>query len=384
MAATTTLPTPAPAGAPPGAPASPHGKGKGDAAALLVPFTRASHEHVEPFMDVTQQLGAAAVNLPVADVPAYGYLRAIFLRVDGTGGTGGSAVGNEDAPWSVIGDISLSDVNGASIVGPFTGHDLFLANKYGGYNFWPDPTLSPIFSAVSSNGNFAFALRVPVEISARDALGAIPNENAASAYKLRVTIAASTGLFTTPPVTTLPAVRVRAWMEAWTQPNPSDLRGNPQEQQPREMGTLAFWTKNVKNVSAGAQTIKLDRVGNLMRNLVLIFRNATPVRDSTDFPDPLQLVWDGRTILNIGRDVLRHYAWERYGFLAAALETGVFVLDFTHDFDGHPGGELRDLWLATTQASRLELVGNFGVAGTLSILTNDVQPVGNIYQPVAG
>ncbi|NEC08660.1 hypothetical protein, partial [Streptomyces sp. SID7909] len=91
--------------------------------------------------------------------------------------------------WNVISEIALIDVNGAPVVGPFSGYDLYLINKYGGYGYASDPKQSPMYSGVSATGgNFRMLLRVPVEFSAREGLGALPNANAASTWKLRVTL----------------------------------------------------------------------------------------------------------------------------------------------------------------------------------------------------
>lgn len=351
---------------------------------IIVPnrFTRAAKEHVEPFADNSVQMAAGPVQVGPLDVISFGYLRHIVLQVTTSGGVGGAATvaAKEDAPWSALRDITLSDVNGAPIVGPLSGYDLYLANKYGAYTFDTDPANTPNFSAVAvgagATGHFTFQLRVPVEIAGRDALGALPNMNAASTYKLSYSVAGSADVYSTAPATTLPTVRVRAWIEAWTQPQGADLRGLPNEQRPPAEGTSQYWTKQVVNINAGDQRIRLTRMGNLIRNLIFIQRNATPVRSTTDFPDPVRIEWDGKIKDNIGRDVLRNQVRERYGF---AGDTGVFVWEFTHDLDYRPGNEMRDLYLATTQATRMELVGNFANAGTLTILTNDVAPAADIF-----
>ena len=73
---------------------------------------------------------------------------------------------------------------------------------------------------------------------------------------------------------------------------------------------------------------------------------------------------------------------EEYGI---PIIDGVFVYDFTHDDDGHPGNEDRNLWLPTVQATRLEVQGSFGTNATnLEIITNDVAPVGAPVTPVGG
>lgn len=354
----------------------------------LAPFTRAAREHTEPFFDTSTLMTAAAQNVGPIDVPAYGFLRHIWLLVTTSGGSGAGVVAREDAPYNALSNVQLTDVNGAPIVGPIDGYDLFLINKYGAYTFQCDPVNNPVFSAVAaSGGNFAFAMRIPVEIAQRDALGSLPNQNAASTYKVLYNVSASGTVYSTPPGTTLPTVRVRMWAECWTQPSATDLRGMAQATVPPALGTTQFWSRTIKVTASGNNVVQFPRVGNLIRTLILVNRDTTPVRSTTNFPDPVQLQLDGRVLLNEGRDLFRTYMTERYDYAgssgssaaAVQLDTGVMVWDFTHDLDYKPGNELRDLYIPTTQATRLELVGSFGAAGTLSILTNDVAPAGDVF-----
>lgn len=358
-----------------------------------VPFTRAAKEHIEPFQDVSQQIGASSVQLGPYDVPAYGYMRYLVLHVTATGGVGGAATvaASEDAPWSAIQEVALLDVNGAPIVGPLSGYDLFLINKWGGYGFSTDPRQSPTYSAVATgagaSGNFSFLLRIPVEVSPRDALGALPNQNAASTYKLRVTLADSSLIYSTAPATTLPTVRIRAHLEAWTQPTATDLRGNANAQQPPAVGTTSYWSKTIINIPSGQQTVRLPRVGNYIRNLIFVWRDAaagTRAAGANNWPDPAVTMWDTKILEYLPRDIWRDYMQRRYDYTGSAdaargLDTGVYVRDFAHDFDGHVGYELRDSWLPTVQSTRLEVQGSFGGAGVLTVLTNDVSPAGEIF-----
>lgn len=358
----------------------------GSAPAVYIPFTRGAYEHLEPVLDVSQIIDGNTHNIGPFDVPAYGYLRSLLILVEATGGVGGGAtvVAFEDSPWSAVNTIIFYDVDGAPVMS-VSGHDLYLIHKYG-QSFLLDPVSSPSFSAVAvgagATGNFSFILRLPLEISNRDGYGSLPNQAANSTFKVLLTMANSAGIYTTPPATTLATVRWRVWAEEWSQPNQTDLMGRPQMPEPPDAGTTMFWSKSVKVVGAGSQTVRIDRVGNLVRNLIFIFRDTTPVRSTTNFPDPIQLMWDGRIVTNEGRAIRRHLMQEHYGYAAASLDTGVIVYDFIHDFMGKAGAELRDLWVPTTQGSRLDLVGTFGVAGNLTILCNDIQPVGNIYTPV--
>lgn len=351
---------------------------------IVVPFVRAAQEHQEAFLDVSQVIGAGNVPLSPVDIPAYGFMRGIFIEVTATGGTGAAAIAKGDAPFSAVTDISVMDVNGAPIVGPLDGYDVFLANKYGGYRRAnTNPRLHPDFQPVQTTGNFSYLLYVPIEVSGRDGLGSLANLNAASSYKLRVTVAGSGSVYSTNP-TTLPTVRVRAWLDAWTQPSPEDLRGNPQATQPPAHGTTSFWSKNVVNVNSGQQTIRLQRVGNLIRDLIFVYRDASGVRNKTNFPAPFQIYWDTRLLKELQPITWRGQMAQKFNLTGAddsagGLDTGVYVEDYMHEFDGQVGAELRDGWLPTVQSTRLEVFGNFGAAGTLTILTNDVSPAGEVF-----
>lgn len=360
---------------------------KRQAPAYLVPFTRAAKEHIEPFNDDTRQLGASSISVGPVDVAAYGFARGIYIQVDATGGTGTGAVAAEDGPWSVIDEIQLIDVNGAPLwLG--SGYDLYLANKYGGYFYYNDPKNDPTtFSAISgTGGNFRWLLRIPVEINPRDGLGSLPNQNAASSYKIKYTIAPSTKVYSTPPATTLPTVRVRAHLDAWSQPTQTDLRGNTNATAPPAVGTTMFHSKTIFNLPSGFQNVKLSRMGNYIRSLIFINRDTNGSRSTgaTLFPDPSVLYWDTRPLQNAPRDLWRSLMVRRTGYTAAAeqpngLDNGVFVMDFAHDFDGAIGFELRDGWIGTAQSTRMELSGTWGGASVLTAITCDVSPAGEIY-----
>jgi hypothetical protein len=114
-----------------------------------------------------------------------------------------------------------------------------------------------------------------VELSAREALGALPNMNAAQTYRSRIRQDVSGSVYGTPP-STLPTVRYRATMEGWTAPQTGE--------QPPALGTVQQWSKQVYNISPGGQTIRLQRVGNAIRNLILVARDASGVRQDTLSP----------------------------------------------------------------------------------------------------
>jgi hypothetical protein len=308
-------------------------------------------------------------------VPAYGYFRNLYIYVQATGGTGSAAVYQEDAPWSAINEFALSDINGGQIVGPLGGYDLFLINLVGGYSGWSDPTLSAAYVTPTTAGNFEFILRVPVELSSRDGVGSLPNMNASSTYKFRIVLSNLLGIYSTNP-TGIPSVRVRVWYEGWAAPGVSGPAGAVNALQPPAIQTTQMWTRQVFTINSGANTIRTQRVGNVIRNLLLIFRNVTPARIAT--PDPLALYLDSALVQNESLGLRRHFMRERIAG-GTTLPTGLIVFDYTHDFDGFLGGETRDQWLKTQASTRLEWQGSFSAAGTLTVLTNDIAVVGNPY-----
>jgi hypothetical protein len=368
---------------------------KEPAPVATLPFVRSSFRHTEQFWDRTQIITTAPVALGPVDVAPFGYARSILLIVEtSTDGTAGSGVltATGDGPFNVIRDISLSDVNGQNLVGPLNGYDLFLMNLFGGYAWNSDPRTLPDYEY--SLTRISFTLRIPLEITQWDAYGSIPNMNAASTYKLNLSLAGGSTVYSTAP-TAYPTLRIRAVLEAWALPQAQDLNGAPQEQRPPAVNTTQFWTKNNQVIAAGDQSLRIQRMGNLIRNIIFVNRDASGVRKvNTDFPDPIRITWDNRDLMI--HPFRYHQTWlgEMYqGNMfpdrsQTPLDddastngeprylTGVVPLPFHDDQDGHPGNENRNLWLPTVESQGLYLRGTFVAAGSVDILVNDVIPAG--------
>lgn len=360
--------------------------------------------------DDSRAMLASTQDLPVLNVPPAGFLQDIYLLSQGT--VAGNAVVTvavrEDYPWSTIDTITFEDVNNAPIVGPISGWDLYIINKYGGYVFVDDPRFSPIYRLDTLTGtnatasSWSFCLRIPVELVKRDSLGALPNKSGTAMFKVRIRLAASGSVYTTAP-TTLPTVRTRIQQADWWEPDATDLKGRPQAQNPPAVQTTQYWSKIDYAVNAGSLRQKLDRVGYLIRNLLFVLRDSTPLRSTgeTDFPDPFLLRVEGNTLMTRLKDIWLHRmaddgylgqvagavtsartgVADNYVGTAAAIATpskdnGVYVEPFCKDFSAKPGYETRRGYLATSSAARLEAQGTIGGAGahTLTVLTNDVAP----------
>jgi hypothetical protein len=118
----------------------------------------------------------------------------------------------------------------------------------------------------------------------------------------------------------------------------------------------------------------LPRVGNTIRTIIIIARNASGVREDGVMPNPFSLNLDARVLTNELQAIRQQLQTEGLE-TSIARDTGVHVFYFNNSILGHIGDETSDLWLPTVQSTRLELAGNSAIAGNLQILTNDIVQV---------
>lgn len=358
------------------------------AGAMVIPFTRASDYHIESTnLDVQRLLNATNQDLGTADIVAVGYAACVVIYVStAVAGSGGSAAGAEDAPFNALNTIQFKEPNGNTTFEINSGYELLCINKFGGYEFGQDPRQSYTFSAINATtGNFAFMLRLPLALNYREALAALPNQDAAATFKLKMSLSASTVIYATPPATTLPTIRVQAWLEAWDQPAPSQ-GGVANQTEPAGMNTTQYWSVSQHTVPAASFKAQFKRVGNPIRLWLLIHRRSGTSRANgdTDFPAQMTYWYDTRPRETIDKNVWLDRIYRRYGYFgtvdtAGARENGVYPFDFCHDFIGRVGHETRDEWLETIPSTRVEFEGTYAQAGVLTYLTNDVGVVGNIF-----
>lgn len=353
------------------------------------PFRIGVKSHEEINYDTTITQTASTIDLPVLEIPPAGFLRGIYVLVEcfSTNSAATSAYLDNNAPFSIIDTITLEDTNSKPIVGPFNGYDLYVVNKYGGYAFSSDPKQSPAYTSTVGSGDntINFVLRIPVELVARDALGALPNKSGTNKFKVRIRIAPSGALWTTAPTEAL-SVRIRMVQEDWWEPDTTDLKGRPLAQNPPAVQTTQYWTKGVYSIGSGDQRIQVQQgLGYLIRNLIFInYPNSSVARTSTtdgNFPDPATLQFEANILFDRLRLLWQDQVGKKYGYTAAVNTAGgrdfsVYPLPFNDDFGTQVGSETRRGYLATSDATRLEFRGNFGAAANFAVLANYVAPSG--------
>lgn len=362
-----------------------------------LPFTSSARRHREQ-MAIANSSGislAAATVIPEQAIPAYGYFRGLWVRIVASGGAGGTtaAVASADAPWNALGNLSVTDPDGAPIYQVNSGYTAYIIQKYGGYlngASLSDAKLDNFFSNVNTGGNFQFQLWVPIEITMRNGLGSLPNTDSGKQYKLNITVNPASVIYTTSPVPTVPTVAVSVFLDAWTQPAPQDVLGRQLTRVPPLVGTTQYWSRQSIPVNAGQSNGQIfGRVGNIVRGWLFVFRNASGVRQAAaNFLNPATLYRDGYNY-----DVIDINNWlteigYRFGYNTGTFDgnggpdTGVYPYMFIFDFSGIPGNELRGQYWPTLQSSRIELDGSYGVAGTLEVITNDIAPTGDLTNKV--
>lgn len=346
---------------------------------FLVPFQRAAKIHTEAFPTQTGTITASNQNV-VLKVPIYGYLKRIWLEVTAVAAGNIAAVAFQaDAPWTFFKTVIFKDANGTPILN-LSGYYAYLAQLLGGYSLFKLDGSTLAFSTTTgtgaTGGSFTFVLPLN-QCFGRDALGCLPNMDASTQYQIELTIGSSAEIYSTAP-TTLPPFTIQGYIEAYQNPPASDQFGNANRTSPPNVGTVQFWSYTNFTLNAGGEnTLLLNRVGNYIRNHILVFRTGAGVRSTTVVPTG-NIVWEWDSFLLYSDNALYRQAinYDTYGF---DLPTGVFLYGRTADPDGVPVGEYGDQWLPTLGSTKLLIRATPAAAGQIDVITNDIYPVGDLF-----
>jgi hypothetical protein len=340
--------------------------------------------------NTTSQL-TTPVKLPTYALDTDGFTSQLYVIVTCTTAANAATVAfNADAPFNAILSLQFSDTNNKPILGPVTGHDLYLINKYGGYGHNDDAKNSPSFLATTgaggTGGSFKFVLRVPIEIVHRDGFGSLLNKSASAVYKLDVTLAGSGDVYSTSP-TTLGSIRTRIQQFGWMDSDQQDVYKNPADPNPPALNSIQYWDKQTLVVGTGSMNQQLNTFSGLVRNLIFELRTSTGARSDNDFPDPFELHYDKTVPVSRLQDSWKEQMSIDYGYSgptetvsgANTLDKGVRVLPFTKDYGLKPGAESRFGYMPVTSATSLVMRGTVGStdsasAHTFNVFVNYVWP----------
>lgn len=363
---------------------------KGQAAPPMRPFRAGTiRTLVQDGYQVSQAIGATTTTLLQYSPTPNAYLRGLWIQaVCITSANAATVAFQGDGPWIAYQQIVFADANQKPIVGPLNGYQLMVVNKFGGYFNNGDPRANSVTSittgAGGTGGSFTFVLYVPLEIAQRDALGALQNKSASSAFQLLLTVNTTANIYSTAPTT--PGTLVTTVLEdGWLQPKATDSTGNPLAQAPPQLGTTQYWTVGTYNALNGSQQVQLTQgLGYPVRNLIAVnydVSNSTRATGDTDWPTTSQWIFRGTTIFNVTKTMWKQQMSALYGFNATTadtswgLENGVYVLPFCQDFDLVPGSDLRTGYLPTQQGDQFQQIGTYNGNSNLQWLANYVAPI---------
>jgi hypothetical protein len=387
-------------------------------AASVVPFVRGSGKGKYKFYSKSGlTLTTASQDLGPIDIKAYDYMRSLLITVETTAAGGATGTAQADAPFNIFTNMAVKQPNGQTMYQVSSGYHAAMIQKYGFYRGFADPRADPDYFV---NGSWAsFGIRIPFELDLRDALGALPNKDAAAPFSLELTLNTLTNVFGSGQGTS-PTLTVEAWLEAYDQP-PTTLNGQMVQTTPPNMNTLQRWTEQNITMSTGQFDARVRKLGNYLRMLLPIMRNSSNVRiglatagtaaslASSNWADPVQIVLDEDVKDNIsGRDWQRRI-WEVWGYgstfpgtattvaagvatagaasgatptegqdAAGGLDTGVFPIQYC--VDQRDITENTNFYLPTIESEDYLLRGSWGSAVSKMVtLVCEVLPQGDIF-----
>ena len=247
---------------------------------------------------------------------------------------------------------------------------------------------------------------MPFELDLRDALGSLPNKDAAAPFQLNLTLNSLANVFGSGQGTS-PTFTVNVWLEAYDQP-PTTLNGQNVQTTPPNMNTLQRWTEQNITISTGQFDARVRKLGNYLRLLIPVMRNSSGARiggfssQATNWvADPMQIVLDEDVKNNISQNDWFRQIYETWGYggiLASTaatsgtastgaiafdspygLDTGVYPINYF--LDTRSPDENANLYLPTIESEDYLLRGSYGSATyKMTVLVGEVLPQGNIFE----
>jgi hypothetical protein len=339
----------------------------------------------------TNALSTSAVPLPTFYPKTNGFLADLWIRLSAAGGVGAGTLQTvNDGILGYLAVITLSDTGGQPILGPMNGEEFAMFVKWGGFSFSDDPRNSEVFSEVTTAGNGSVTLHIPIQFVRAEPLGPLPNTNSNNAYALDITQAASSAVFSTPPVTTQPTVTIQIYQDSYRQSAGKDAQGNATVTTPPGLGAVLYARRGTNTPTAGSQDFQLSQQEGSYRALHFILKDSTGSRSvgDTDWPNPVQIYFNNDVPYDRTKDYWIRRLERDYGYtktLTAATnpvggrDFGTFTLPFITDGGSlQAGDEDRYKYLSVSAADTLGFRGTIGGTGTHTLLTlyNFVRPPG--------
>lgn len=369
-----------------------------------LPFIRASGKSTWKFKSWSGlTLGANTQDFDSIEIKAYDYMRALVIEVITTAPGGLTGTAQADAPFNLFTGIKVYQPNGQTMYQVSSGRNAMYIQKYGMYRANSDPRADPNF--LVSGSAATFRLRIPFELDLRDALGALPNKDAAAPFNIDFSLNTMAKVFGAGQGTS-PTFNINLYLEAYDQP-PTSLNGQEVQTTPPNMNTLQRWTEQNITMSTGEFDVRVRKLGNYVRELIWIMSNSAgariggPASQANSWAaDPAQIVLDEDTKDNITQNAWFSRMWEVWGYgqiqtgtaatlqgnsngsvafdSAGGLDTGVYVTQYF--LNERTMEEDTNLYLPTIESEDFNLRGSWGAnCYKMTVLVGEVLPQGNIF-----
>lgn len=333
------------------------------------------------------------------------FLRGVHLMVRNANtpaaGTAinGKVYASGDGAHDIIQNADLINVDGSEILYNMPAYSHYLMQKYA-KPWLRDRVEAYDYLAPSATVGGAFTLFLQPEI--RWTAGVLANTDTRSQYRFDYTLAQGTSY------TTFPTYNITPYMDAWAQPDATDLQGTPNQPVPPGVNLQTKRRHQIFTLNAGADNTLLSTLtGNAIRCAVLVTRDSGGLRQD-GFADPIYWYLDNRSLGRLNPDIVRQWAEDFYNddLLAGGSTLGASasyqnssnavdpVTAGTANYAGapsfdkgcavfprfiNPGNLYGQGWLYTANSTKCawEFVSQ-NSAVTAELIVDEVYPVGNV------
>jgi hypothetical protein len=364
------------------------------------PFVTGSRTLESEVYTETATQTTGTVTLRPYEFQVDGYLSGALIQVEAvTAGNSAATAFEDDGPFSALHSVIVEDIGGKQIMGPLNGFKLYVLNRFGGFVHNADAKANSTYTVTTGSGatggSYRFVLRVPIQVRRRDAMGSLPNRNASATFKLKITLAPITDVYSTNP-TAAPTITVQIQQHGWATSDQRDYKGNSVSPTPNGVGSLLYTDVETIQLSAGAFNQRMSTFGGLLRLLAFELRdsNGDRAQGELDWPALFEIEIDkvksySRSTVTWDQLMSEDYGLDNAAESVTAKNTrldGVRVLHWLDDFGLQPGAENGFRYQPITPSTAVQLSGTIGGSGahTLSILKNYMSPVGDDPRQLTG
>jgi hypothetical protein len=375
------------------------------------PFQLVSNLYAEKNnVGATTNLTTGASQTPGGgQINAGQFLRALRLIFrTSTAGTVATAGATSDLPWNILTGVDMVNVDGSEILYVMGGYAHYLMQKYGRPWLGDPATFQDAANSTVLVPQFTLTLQPEIRWSA----GCLANTDTRSQYRFDYTVDTEANFLQGGTAYTVhPVVNVTPYMDAWAQPDASDLQGTPNQPVPPGLNLQNKRRHQIFSLNAaGSDNILQSALtGNALRLQLLITRGGSPSLRTDALTDPVLWQIDNRSLgkystnprivsgaatSNLGGDMLTVRGMEFYSeyfytqqangggvataFVANSREVGVYV--FPRFIK--PGSLFGEGWLYTANSTK-EIFESTSVAGlgaspTAELITDELYPVGPV------